>query len=34
LNPYSAAETQRFVSYYDSMSSGTAVVLARAEAQR
>jgi hypothetical protein len=34
LNPYSAAETQRFVRYYDSMSSGTAVVLARAEAQR
>jgi hypothetical protein len=34
LNPYSAAETRRFVSYYDSMSSGTAVVLARAEAQR
>jgi len=34
LNPYSAAETQRFVRYYESMSSGTAVVLARAEAQR
>ena len=34
LNPYSAAETRRFVSYYESMSSGTAVVLARAEAQR
>ena len=32
LNPYKAAEPQRFVSYYDSMSSATAVVLARTEA--
>ena len=32
LAPYKAAETRRFVSYYDSMSSTTAVVLARAEA--
>jgi hypothetical protein len=34
LDPYSATETRRFVGYYDSMSSGTAVVLGRAEAQR
>jgi hypothetical protein len=32
LQPYKAAEPQRFVGYYDSMSSGSAVVLARAEA--
>ena len=32
LAPYIAEEPQRFVSYYESMSSNTAVVLARAEA--
>ena len=32
LVPYIAEEPQRFVSYYESMSSNTAVVLARAEA--
>ena len=32
LAPYPEAEPQRFVSYYDSMSSSTAVLLARAEA--
>ena len=32
LAPYTAEEPQRFVSYYESMSSSTAVVLARAEA--
>jgi hypothetical protein len=32
LAPYQAAETRRFVSYYESMSSDTAVVLARASA--
>ena len=32
LAPYREAEPQRFVTYYDSMSSGTAVLLARAEA--
>lgn len=32
LNPYDAAEPKRFVSYYNSMSSTTAVVLAKAEA--
>jgi hypothetical protein len=31
LNPYSAAEPQRFLSYYNSMSSATAVVLAKTE---
>lgn len=31
LSPYKAAEPQRFVGYYDSMASATAVVLARAE---
>ena len=34
LAPYREAEPQRFVTYYDSMSSGTAVLLARAEAMR
>jgi hypothetical protein len=34
LAPYREAEPQRFVTYYDSMSSGTAVLLARAEATR
>ena len=32
LSPYKAAEPQRFVGYYDSMSSSTAVILAKAEA--
>lgn len=32
LEPYQAAETRRFVGYYESMSSGTAIVLARASA--
>jgi hypothetical protein len=32
LASYTAAEPQRFVSYYDSMSASTAVMLARAEA--
>ena len=32
LAPYSAEEPQRFVNYYESMSSNTAVVLASAEA--
>jgi hypothetical protein len=32
LAPYTEAEPQRFVGYYDSMSSSTAVLLARAEA--
>jgi hypothetical protein len=32
LAPYNSAETHHFVSYYNSMSSTTAVVLARAEA--
>ena len=31
LSPYKAAEPQRFVGYYDSMGSATAVLLARAE---
>jgi hypothetical protein len=31
LEPYSAAEPRRFVTYYESMSASTAVVLARAE---
>jgi hypothetical protein len=34
LGPYNAAEPRRFVRYYDSMSSGTAAVLARAAATR
>jgi hypothetical protein len=34
LAPYQAAEPQRFVQYYESMSSTTATVLARAEATR
>src|ERR1700686_4011999 len=34
LNPYSASETRRFVSYYDSMPSSSAIVLARSEANR
>jgi len=34
LQPYNAAEPQRFVNYYESMSSSTATVLARAEATR
>jgi hypothetical protein len=32
LGPYQASEPRRFVSYYDSMASSTAIVLARAEA--
>jgi hypothetical protein len=32
LSPYDAPEPRRFVNYYDSMSSATAVVLARAAA--
>lgn len=34
LLPYNASETQRFVQYYKSMGSGSAIVLARAEATR
>jgi hypothetical protein len=34
LEAYQAAETRRFLSYYESMASGTAVVLARAEARQ
>jgi hypothetical protein len=34
LGSYQASETQRFVGYYEAMSSGTAIVLARAEATR
>jgi hypothetical protein len=34
LRSYDAAETQRFTRYYDSMSSGSAVMLARASAAR
>src|SRR5438309_1254325 len=34
LGTYDAPEPRRFVSYYDSMASSTAVVLARAEATR
>jgi hypothetical protein len=34
LAPYDAAEPRRFVSYYESIASSTAVVLARAEATR
>lgn len=33
LAPYNAEEPRRFVNYYDSMASGTAVLLARAEAR-
>jgi hypothetical protein len=33
LNPYNASETRRFVNYYDSMASETAVVLARTQAR-
>ncbi len=33
LGPYKAAEPQRFVGYYDSMASATAVLLTRAEAR-
>jgi len=32
LSPYTAVEPQRFVTYYESMSSSTAVILAKAEA--
>jgi hypothetical protein len=34
LEPYQVAETRRFVGYYQSMASGTAIVLAHAEATR
>ena len=34
LNPYQSAETRRFVSYYESMPSTTAIVLARTIADR
>ena len=34
LEPYKTAESQRFVGYYEAMSSGSATVLARAEANR
>ncbi len=34
LAPYKAAETERFVRYYDSMAASTETVLARAEAVR
>lgn len=34
LEPYDAKETRRFVNYYSSMSSGSATVLAHAEATR
>ena len=34
LAPYRAPEPQRFVGYYDAMSSSTAIMLARAEANR
>jgi hypothetical protein len=33
LSPYKAAEPQRFVGYYESMSAASAVLLARAEAK-
>jgi hypothetical protein len=33
LGPYQAAETRRFVNYYESMAPGAAVVLAHVEAQ-
>jgi hypothetical protein len=32
LIPYQAAETSRLIGYYESMSSETAIVLARASA--
>jgi hypothetical protein len=34
LEPYKAEEPERFVGYFNSMSSGSAVILARAEATR
>jgi hypothetical protein len=34
LNSYSASETRRFVSYYESMPANSAIVLARAAAER
>jgi hypothetical protein len=34
LSPYKAEEPQRFVGYYDSMASATAVLLTRAEARQ
>jgi hypothetical protein len=34
LKPYNAAEPQRFTRYYDAMSSGSAVMLARVSAAR
>ena len=34
LNPYDAVEPHRFVQYYESMASSSAVVLARAEARQ
>jgi len=34
LGPYKAEEPQRFVGYYDSMGSATAVLLARADAKQ
>jgi hypothetical protein len=34
LAPYTAPEPQRFVTYYESLSSATAVMLARAEVSR
>ena len=34
LGPYQAAEPRRFVGYYESMASGSAVLLAKAEARR
>jgi hypothetical protein len=34
LAPYTAAEPRRFVTYYESLASGNAVVLAKAEATR
>jgi len=34
LSPYNAPEPQRFVGYYDSMGSATAVLLTRAEARQ
>lgn len=34
LSPYKTMETERFVRYYESMSSATATMLARAEASR
>ena len=34
LRPYDAVETKRFVGYYDSMASGSAVRIAQATAVR